>query len=1038
MVQAHRGAMTEASTNTTESTPAVTWHPGDYAPFVTGQGAIKLSASAVAPLVAAARGFATVTEDTIKEARKQWGLPGRSSAQGRRIDDEIRAGDLMIMPWFEPDPVLAARRGGVECGPSAVQYRPGFPDADDDGKERKYEFVTGSKTPVGIHPSTPTSWLGDASVPMMVAEGQLKADAAVSGHLIASGVPLEELRLTDSDVSVAVARKRLHDLMDALPAESRLPVASIAGVWNWRTNANDWWALSPKGRRIILGIDGDVATKLQVWKATKNLFDYVTRNLKATPALLAPRHGDALLGIDDFLADHGTWVDLMAQVGSDNDFPERPASDDSDRVGEHRVSDDLTRVEQCVAREDDNGRKVDIRWVPVMELGGRIATITVAREPSDKETRTGEFGRGVSQEDRSAEVGVEVEVGWMGADDEPARSVILGPAKILNYPPAVWEQKGATIPPEVLCHPAWPPTGVKGETWLRAVKEHKRDQTVERVRWSRMGWVPTRSSKIPAFVVGQHVICDPGMSEEVISGVDDDTLTGASNFGLGPDDERPFTDPEYMRELREDCERTMRIYLLSGAWSNRAVAATVFAAGLRPCLPLRNTTTLWCMGPPGKGKSWTAAGVMAFWARYPDAWSNGRLPGSAKDTFAAMENAVAQSMVWVIDDVAPSASKLRQQGEQGTVEDIVRAVFNGQGKSRMNPDGSTRKTRIPRALLVVTAENEPKVGSIRERSVALEIGEGALGSADATRNLVDLATNDGAPARVAQGLVKYLRHRARMHQKGWAGLYADLEQAKINAAALASSIMADRGAEARNTKRASDLGGDLIVAMSVFGQMLLDLDAAEDLCELASSTEQLQRDMCVLAAESYETARSSSNGRSLLRAISQVLRSGRAHIVNIEDPKSPPGGNSVETMAMGWSLRAGEFQPGGSRIGWWMHDNAGDPFVLLDSENAFNEARRCAEDLIPSGQSAKASWGAFYDEGLNHRTQARITGGNGKKLNRSRVRVKGSDQRLAGVAVEMDLLMRGDATPVTDPQDDSGDDPVVDGDAADRGPGGEF
>ena len=56
--------------------PNPRWAPTAYQPGVFASGADKLSDSAVAPLVAAARGYRTITADTVKSACLDYGLPG--------------------------------------------------------------------------------------------------------------------------------------------------------------------------------------------------------------------------------------------------------------------------------------------------------------------------------------------------------------------------------------------------------------------------------------------------------------------------------------------------------------------------------------------------------------------------------------------------------------------------------------------------------------------------------------------------------------------------------------------------------------------------------------------------------------------------------------------------------------------------------------------------------------------------------------------------------------------------------------------------
>src|SRR5699024_11283531 len=104
------------------------------------------------------------------------------------------------------------------------------------------------------------------------------------------------------------------------------------------------------------------------------------------------------------------------------------------------------------------------------------------------------------------------------------------------------------------------------------------------------------------------------------------------------------------------------------------------------------------------GRCWRAAMIRGSGAARGGAWSAERLPGSAMDTRAWMENAVSKSMMWVIDDFAPSSDQRQWEKQTSDLEAMVRSAFNGTGKGRMTSDMKTRVQNPPRSLVVVTAE----------------------------------------------------------------------------------------------------------------------------------------------------------------------------------------------------------------------------------------------------------------------------------------------------------------------------------------------
>lgn len=352
--------------------PGTVWPVTDYlAGGVYGGSAQKLSESFVAPLVAAARGYQTFDRDTIDEGWKALNLGDRRSNQARRVAEAIVLKDLLVMPWYAVDEVcLADTRGSVHTlGASSIQVRPSafLPSEDPDEKKRKYEFLRGSATPVAMHPAIPGGW-ADSAPTVLIAEGLLKADAALTGWLLSVGV--ERAQLGWAGGSTEAARATLRGLLAAVPEGDRLCVMSIAGVWNWQHNP-EWKMLSFTDRDVWLGIDGDVAVNAYVWKAAAALKDFLEVKKRARVSLLSPSivretsDGvvDEKIGLDDYLAEHGSWDDLLGVLSPT--LPPRPSDADAQK-GDVRVSASGTGFETyTVVQADAAGHAVQGRWVDV-------------------------------------------------------------------------------------------------------------------------------------------------------------------------------------------------------------------------------------------------------------------------------------------------------------------------------------------------------------------------------------------------------------------------------------------------------------------------------------------------------------------------------------------------------------------------------------------------------------------------------------------------------------------------------------------------
>ncbi len=112
-----------------------------------------LDASAIAPTVAAARGYRTVRDD--------------ASLRRLHFAKGVTATGLLI-------PIY-----GIDARIRTHQYRPDLPRLDGHGRPRKYEFPVRSRQVIDVPPAA-YPVLGDPAIPLWITEGSRKADAAVS------------------------------------------------------------------------------------------------------------------------------------------------------------------------------------------------------------------------------------------------------------------------------------------------------------------------------------------------------------------------------------------------------------------------------------------------------------------------------------------------------------------------------------------------------------------------------------------------------------------------------------------------------------------------------------------------------------------------------------------------------------------------------------------------------------------------------------------------------------------------------------------
>jgi len=484
----------------------------------------------------------------------------------------------------------------------------------------------------------------------------------------------------------------------------------------------------------------------------------------------------------------------------------------------------------------------------------------------------------------------------------------------------------------------------------------------------------------------------------------------------------------------------------------------VLALALRPTLPLRTNTTAYLVGGPGTGKSFTAGHIMSFWQCGPDKWNENSLTGTADDTVASSEINRHHSNIWVVDDLAPSASKQTSERQQAAVDAMIRSTFNGRGRARATADMSLRKAKDARALLLVTAENEPSVSSIADRVITLRFGKGALAPTTApTDRLRVLQAENPAPARLTGALLRWLA--AGVAEQGkWLDLNNDLVGSRrgLESACekwietLSGGPDAAKGSPARQAK----IAADLLLGLWVFREFLDFLDILDE--PLFKAFRETKGGLVLREAgwfdiegnqvpdgdprgefhpalhayaayepvvrqvmATYVQRRTDSVGARVVEAVRSVLESGKGYLSVPENPNTSPAdvfGRTGLNARIGW--RGDAPAPGAVHIGCITrisdmrspHD--GDLVVLLNPSDAFTTAARHREDMLPPGTRGAQAWEAVWDEGrtLSEDDGWRRHTNGGRK--RAHVRARLGGETIKGVPVLLSVLLDGaDGTP---------------------------
>lgn len=928
--------------------PLPLWSVNDYRLFATGDSAEKLAASAVAPLVAAARGYAHIAEADPATA-KMTGVGNLGGAAGNRFKKLVGRDGALYMPWYRP--AVARREPTGRPGSSADQFRPVEPLFNEkSGKYAKYEFIGGRPTVIDIHPATPGGWLEHTAF-TLITEGILKGDAGLTGMLRAAGIPDDQLRYDDDTVDPIPV---LRALMRRVPEADRTMIMSLGGVGNWHSHP-EWNDMNLKHRTVLIAFDGDLDTNPNVYKQGAALWQKL-EHMGATPKLLnlsvvtatATGAEAKKYGLDDYLADVGPWESLADRIC--DALPAAPIDEDDDddefRAGDWRMNEETCEAEALSITKTDGGQNVR-KWERKTRFIGRITRTLSIRSATEQEIITGVLAPdGAAESDTT----IEIEIKWR-KDDAERTATIKGPDTMLADMPGFWATRsGGHIPTAVLKHRDWSPP----PEWVSGTKWHRNDDTSDSTQWGHMGWVPVENGS-PVFIVGKQVINRYGDgSLSATPGVTEAALAGSSKFGV----KIPASD----EQLKAALLKVWHTYR-DGVWTDKRIAALVLAAALRPVVPIPCSNALLISGGKGLGKSWTAAAMMAFWQYMVGTWTNNKLPGSTEDTMAATEGALARTPIWVIDDWAPVSDARKAAADSTKLGAIVRAIHNHTGKRRATRDMGAAEVLQPRALLVITAEHEHTVGSVADRLIHVPIVANSLGSVEATERVVQMWERTGEPAIVAGGAIAQLAASA-----DWPTDYADWDGEKAALADHAKTAMSSpdtpNGASKRHTDMAADLGLGLMMWQLMFDRFDLEKEYYEAI--------EARNDLYSLCKDHMISQGDTTPGVSLIKALRATMAAGLAHIDSIDTPGQPPIANSP-TAAMlnkmlGWQAMPEGSRGGGESIGVLIYPPKGkdgsddEPVLLLHQINAFQVAKRHHPDLIMPGSQPAATWASIWSE----------------------------------------------------------------------------
>ena len=246
------------------------------------QHASLIAASGIAPDVAEARGYRSVT-----------------------LKNELSRLDFSQSQRLVPTLLVPVHTVHGKVG--TYQHRPDTPRIVK-GKSLKYETPSGSWMVLDVPPAA-RQWLAEPTMPLFITEGVRKADSAVSNGLCCIALlGVWNWRGTNE-----------HGGKTALP---------------------DWEYIALNGRRVYIVFDSDVMLKTAVHGALARIKSFLEhRGAKVAVVYLPAGEGGAKVGLDDYLAGGHTAGDLLMLSTTELREPARPqASTDHDGLPVIEVS----------------------------------------------------------------------------------------------------------------------------------------------------------------------------------------------------------------------------------------------------------------------------------------------------------------------------------------------------------------------------------------------------------------------------------------------------------------------------------------------------------------------------------------------------------------------------------------------------------------------------------------------------------------------------------------------------------------------------
>ena len=669
---------------------------------------------------------------------------------------------------------------------------------------------------------------------------------------------------------------------DALASQDLTAIALI-GVWNWRgTNEHggttalpEWESVALNGRDVTIVFDSDVMTKSEVYKALERLSVFLSHRGSHVHYVYLPDAPDGRkIGVDDYFC-LGHSLDELKSLQTDK-LKAPPVSETDTPIAGNFA--DTGRL--CWRKVTFSEGTETVTNVPLCNFTARIieqVTIDDGAELRRHLKLSGKLDTGQTL---------------------PTVEVPASQFSSFNWLSESWGSLAIIS------------AGQSNRDRLReAIQRFSvKDGITDTQTYAHLGWRKLENEWHYLHAAG--AITAQGNTSAVLVTPGDDLAAYAL-----PD----CTD--------QQAAIKSSLYFLTLA--DEAVTLPLHLSIFRATLD-RSDFSVYLSGITGAGKTTLARAMLAHFG-ITDEYH----PPTFESTANALEGMafVAKDTALLIDDYAPQQDRRNADAYQRTAARLLRAQGNGQGRSRMNPDGTLKPTKPPRGLLIITGEDLARGSSIRARCLIFDLKPDTLN----LKNMTVYQRMDGMQAQAMTAWLQWLAPR--------------LDEVR---AALRQSRAQYREYFESSHGRTTDAAAELLFIADVLESFL-----AEHGVEAPELRQRAYSALLSLADAQQEHQQDQDESRRFVSYVEAALSSGRAHVTT-KQGYAPQG-----ALEYGWKQtetpHGATLQAQGPRIGWLDDDSS----LLLDPTAAYAAAQKMAQDsgdLI--GVTARTLWKRMNEQGF--------------------------------------------------------------------------